>query len=362
MTSEKPKVMFLINALALGGGERVLMRDANELAARGYDVYFGCLYPNRYDADRLPPLELSPDHIICFNFNGPYSLQGYRRLATFLNAHSIDVLYSTLDDANIVARVSKLFRPRTRVFVREANVAQIKTWKLKLADIFLNFLSTKIIACSPLVKKTLIPYQPFHAGKMVVLENGVDIPPEMPSRPPKDEVKFLTVGSIEVRKRHLFILRSLLHLKETALKWKFYIIGGGSKEGELREFIQANGLAERVILTGVKTKQEVAEYYRSADIFVFTPEWEGGPNVVLEAMSYGLPCVVTKFVGEEKITDGVEGYLVEYGNEKILADRIGILARDPGLRQSMGQKGRELVIRENSMEAHTRTLREILEM
>lgn len=360
-TGKSTHILFLINNFGLGGAERVFIRDINALSVEGYEVSVAFLYPHRGDAKLLPPMHLDPSRIFSLNFKNLYDIAGYRRLASIVRKSSVDVVYSTLDDANVASRVLRLFVPSVRVYAREANVANNKSIKFKIADILLNFLSTKIVACSPLVGETLVPYQPFHKHKMVVVENGIEIPNEVPSREGRDSVTVLTVGSLDPKKRHIFLLRAVTRLLNADFAWKLFAVGGGPLEQELREFVSTHGLSEHVVLTGTKTKEEVSEYYKAADMFVFVPEWEGGPNVILEAMSYGLPCVSTRRVGE-KIEDGVTGFLVDYGDEAALAEKIAEIARDHTLRRSMGVAGRAKLIRENSMEAHLKRLRSVLEL
>ncbi|HTR18377.1 MAG TPA: glycosyltransferase [Candidatus Paceibacterota bacterium] len=360
MRDERPRVLFLINNLGLGGAERVFIKDANALAQSGYDVSMGFLYPHRRGADRLPALELGPEKVVSFGFKNLFDIGGYMRLRRALKENSIQVVYSTLDDANIAARIAKLLAPRVRVYVREANVANVKSVKFKIADLFLNFLSRKIVACSPIVGQTLVPYQPVHKRKIVLLENGVDIPERSVVHGPRKEVTILMVGSLEPKKKHLFLLRSLLRLQDADFAWKLVLVGTGPTEQEIRNFVAEHGLSDKVVLAGGKTREQVAEYYASADIFVYTPQWEGGPNVLLEAMSWGLPCLITRFVGEEKITDGVEGLLFDFGDEKALAEKAALLCRDDKLRARLGKAARERVIRENSTEVHLATLKKIL--
>jgi glycosyltransferase involved in cell wall biosynthesis len=70
------------------------------------------------------------------------------------------------------------------------------------------------------------------------------------------------------------------------------------------------------------------------------------PIGLLEAMSYGLPCIST-FVGgiPEVITDGVDGLLVPVANSKALADAIERLALNQDLRFRMGSAARQKIIR-----------------
>jgi len=355
------RILFLINNLGMGGAERVFIRDINALAAEGYDVSIGFMYPNREDAKSLPPLTISHDHIFSFGFRSLYDIAGFRRLVAILRKNEIELVYSTLDEANIVSRIAKLFVPKLKVYVREANVGNTKPLQFKIADILLNVLSRKIVACSPIVGTTVAAYQPFHKGKFIVLENGVDIPPDMPQRPLKNGVDILTVGSLDPKKRHAFLLRSVARLKGIDFSWRLLIVGSGPLEHGLKELVRNLNLSNNVQFLGQMSKGDVEALYRSADIFVFTPQWEGGPNVLLEAMSYGLPSVVTRLVGE-KVEDGITGFLVDYNNEKALAERLTQLARDPVLRNTMGLAARAKVIRENSIDAHIRQLHTVLEL
>ena len=75
--------------------------------------------------------------------------------------------------------------------------------------------------------------------------------------------------------------------------------------------------------------------------------FEGFAMVLLEAMACGLPCVSfdCPYGPRNVITDGEDGFLVEYLNSKALADNICKLIEDKELRKRMGQNGRKNVIR-----------------
>jgi glycosyltransferase involved in cell wall biosynthesis len=75
------------------------------------------------------------------------------------------------------------------------------------------------------------------------------------------------------------------------------------------------------------------------------------PNVVLEAMSWGVPVVTTDSGGLPSIVDdGRTGYLVPMRDTAALADRIEELFNDPETREFMGQNARQFVIENHSWE------------
>ena len=89
---------------------------------------------------------------------------------------------------------------------------------------------------------------------------------------------------------------------------------------------------------------EVRPFYELGDIFVLSSLREGLPLVLLEAMTYGLPCIATDVGGSaEVIMRGETGLVVEPRNPEELAKAILELLADPELRRKMGQNGKKRV-------------------
>ncbi len=92
---------------------------------------------------------------------------------------------------------------------------------------------------------------------------------------------------------------------------KLILVGGVHKNDPIsktsKEIIETNS---RIKAVGIK--RNVIDYYAIADVFIFPSYREGFPNVLLEACSMGLPCVVTNINGNnEIIQDGINGLIVE---------------------------------------------------
>jgi glycosyltransferase involved in cell wall biosynthesis len=85
---------------------------------------------------------------------------------------------------------------------------------------------------------------------------------------------------------------------------------------------------------------QLEEAYKRADVFVLPSYLEGSATVVYEAMSFGLPCVVTHETGSV-VRDEVDGFIIRAGDIDALADRLQRLASDPNLRVRMGRAAME---------------------
>ncbi len=109
---------------------------------------------------------------------------------------------------------------------------------------------------------------------------------------------------------------------------------------ELLRSISQHKLADKVQFTG--HLGDPAEALAAGDLFVMSSRSEGYGNVLVEALSLGLPCISTRVgVAPEIILDGVSGLLVERENQQSLARSILLLGRDPELRGRLARQGFE---------------------
>jgi glycosyltransferase involved in cell wall biosynthesis len=118
---------------------------------------------------------------------------------------------------------------------------------------------------------------------------------------------FLYAGRVAVEKNlHAFLSLDLPGSK--------VVVGGGPQLGELK------GLYPKVIFTGPKFGQDLAEHYASADAFVFPSITDTFGNVLLEALACGVPVAAYNVMGpKDVIAHGEAGYLSENLKEAALA-------------------------------------------
>ena len=113
------------------------------------------------------------------------------------------------------------------------------------------------------------------------------------------------------------------------------MMGSGPLEAELRATIETSGLSDRVTLK--PWRDDVDAVLREADVLVAPSRHEGMPNVVLEAMSVGLPVVATDVAAVARVL-GQEGasFVVAPNDVERFRDAVLILAQDPAKREAYG--------------------------
>jgi glycosyltransferase involved in cell wall biosynthesis len=100
-----------------------------------------------------------------------------------------------------------------------------------------------------------------------------------------------------------------------------------------------------VLLPGFR--EDVLSLVKSADLFVMSSLTEGLGSAVLDAMAMGLAVVGTRAGGiPEAVVPGETGELVEPGEAKPLAAALVKLLKDPALRRTYGEAGRQRVARQ----------------
>ncbi len=150
-------------------------------------------------------------------------------------------------------------------------------------------------------------------------------------------VKLLTVGRLSFEKRFERFISIIASIKkQSSVAVKGIVVGDGPLRENLRRFSSKIGLDYGTIeFKGEVT--EMAAVYREADILVLTSEFEGTPNVILEAMASGLPVVSVKVGGvPEIVEDHVTGFLIEPYDELKMVDSIIRLIHEPVLRYEFG--------------------------
>jgi glycosyltransferase involved in cell wall biosynthesis len=177
--------------------------------------------------------------------------------------------------------------------------------------------------------------------KLAVIPNPVVLPAELTN--PAASHTILTVGRLVPHKEHALIIEALARLGERASSWRLEILGEGPERAALASLAERCAIGGRVVLSG--RLPDPAPHYRAAGIFVIASSYEGTPNVLLEAMAHGLPCVVADCLpgALEHIEDGVTGLVFRSGEADHLALCLSKLMASPNLRSQLGAAGRARV-------------------
>lgn len=120
--------------------------------------------------------------------------------------------------------------------------------------------------------------------------------------------------------------------KYDVLDWNLDIIGYGEDEDKLKNLISFRNVNNINLIS----TENIELNYSSASFCCMTSYFEGLPMVLLEAQSFGLPCVAFDiFTGPSEIIDDSTGILIQDGNLEAYADAIYALVSNPKLRDKM---------------------------
>jgi glycosyltransferase involved in cell wall biosynthesis len=181
----------------------------------------------------------------------------------------------------------------------------------------------------------------------------------------------IAVGRLVEKKGYSYLIRACALLRQRSYRYTLAIYGSGPQRDELVELINSFGLGDVVQLQGARRQEELIAIYRAADLFVLAPyilesgDRDGIPNVLMEAMSVGLPIVATAVSGiPELIKHEQSGLLVPPCDQVALAEALERLL-DPlhghALRARLGLGGRARVINHFDAALHLGRMVELLQ-
>lgn len=205
-----------------------------------------------------------------------------------------------------------------------------------------------------------------HAKKTVIIPNGL---PDEAGSPnildSKPEINILFIGLLEESKGELDLCRAVIELKSKGINVKARIAGEFKTQEyqkDFNKFVDENNIQHEVEYLGVIRGQEKESAFRKTDVFCFPSFFhsESFPLVLIEAMSYGIPIVSTRWRGiVDMVTDGDNGYLVEINNPHQVAVKIEEISSNVELRKRMGQSARKYFEDRYDMRQHLRLMENV---
>jgi glycosyltransferase involved in cell wall biosynthesis len=179
-----------------------------------------------------------------------------------------------------------------------------------------------------------------------ILPNVVDCEKFCPSNEQvRKPFSVLTIGRLVSSKKQEYFLESLARVKESSYPdIQGWIVGDGPLRRNLESRANELNLNQKNIHF-INSVADPVTFYNNADVFLLTSDYEGTPNVVMEAMACGLPIIATR-MGDvpELIRDGETGFLVKPGDVAGMTYYLRLLIEDPTLRKTLGTVARSFIL------------------
>lgn len=354
---KKIKILFAIAEMGVGGAERSMVNQINNINKELFDPYLCTLLPEEGESF-LDSVNIKEEKKVFFDFSSYFNLKSWFSLIKWVRKEGFDVVYCNLFKANTAVRTAAFIAGVKKIIIAERNTHPKKEFSRFLVDRILSILTEKIIAVSPEVKDYLIKRGHIPVSKIEVLYNGIDLKPFSDSlfrqreklreefSFEEDEVIIVSVGRVIIQKSYDILLRVALQLKKTSNK-KIRFVIAGNKNTELGEELERKvkewGLQGVVDLLGVR--RDIPRLLIASDIFFMPSRWEGFCIALIEAMAGGLPAVANN-VGVvssgDSIKNGTSGFIVPNLKESDFADKLLVLIENKDLREKMGRNAREI--------------------
>jgi glycosyltransferase involved in cell wall biosynthesis len=354
----RTRVVVMIDSLANpGGAERLAVENALRLDPARFEAVLcvtrweDSLTRTEPSASLLAELHAAGVEVLGLRRHGRLSLGAWRPLVRRIREGRVDVLHAHLFGSNVWAAVLGTLGRVPAVVAHEhmwayggGRASRVRPFLDR--DLIGRF-ADAFIAVSAVGRQRMIEVERVDPEKIVIVPNGiVGFPPgdgarvraELGIDPGAPVVG--SAGHLRPEKAFEVLIAAAAELRPDRPGLVVLIAGEGRERAGLEAQIEALDLAGRVRLLGAR--DDVPDLLAALDVAVCCSDFEGGPLSVMEYMEAGLPVVATDVGGlPELVEEGATGLLVPPRDPVALADALGRLLDDPGLRGRMGGQARE---------------------
>lgn len=213
----------------------------------------------------------------------------------------------------------KDFRKRLIINPHGLEPYQVLTWKEKIITAPYRYIhnylfkhSTKIVSLGGRLTDILIDELHLPQKKIVVLPNAANAPEPIIRNYSNSPIQFLFVGRFAFNKGIQTLVDTILALNKAGYTrhFKFVLVGKGPLFEHFINIYKATNLT----FYGSADDSTLINLYKESDVFVFPTLFEGMPTVILEAMGYGLPVIVTDTGATKQLVDETNGFIIEKKN------------------------------------------------
>jgi len=348
------KILHLNTEKTWRGGEQQTLYLLQSLKQRHITSHLVC-QPASPLAKRARAADIE---VFPIAMRGETDLAAARHLRKLIRKFNYDILHSHTSHAHSLAYLASIGCKTCRLVTRRVDFSIFRHSFLKLSGIKYRFMADYYIAISHKIKEVMIndgiPHQ-----RIFVVHSGIDpqrfmqatgdhLLSEFDIR--ENQKVVINVAHLAGHKGQKYLVRAIPRVLAKLPDTRFFIIGKGELMDELKETASELGLKRELIFTGFRN--DVADFYQIADLYVMSSLQEGLGTAVLDALALAKPVVATNAGGlPEIVHDGKTGRLVAAADPAALADGIVDMLTRVEAAKAMANAGRTMVQNCFSIEA-----------
>lgn len=347
---KKKKVLFHINSLGKGGAERVVSVLAKCFAKDDYDVTIITLWraDEEYElADKIKRINIEDAWLGKRMGRIQKAVRRLSDLRKNLQEEKPDIVISFCNKANFRSAYA-MIGMKIPLLISVRNDPRkdylpypffVKRMEKKAAGCVFQTTDARACFSEAFQKKSKVIWNPVDEKYLMCTGNSENV-----GRRNRDIV---AVGRFSVQKNHLLLLKAYNRIRERFPETTLKLFGEDNGQGikdTLLTYVKEQGMYDCVKFMGLSSQLE--KDIRNAGLFVLSSDYEGMPNVLIEAMVMGVPVISTDCPcggPKQLIEDGISGLLVPVGDEKKLATAMAKLLEDEILADTLGKNATNLV-------------------
>ena len=320
------KLNLFIDCLGAGGAQRQLVGLAIMLKERGYDVkvstYYDIDFYKKHLDDSGVPNELIP--------GADNTKKRILAVRAYFKKEQPDWVIAYQETPSLVACAAKVLGCNYKLLVSERNTTQVIGMNERVR-FFLYRWADAIVPNSYAQERWLIEHHSWMKPKLQTITNFVDTNKFVPVEHMRRDIpEILVVATIWASKNTLGLIVAISIIKEKKIKCHFSWYGKSESDidyyNQCEQLIDKLGVNDYIDLLP-KTK-EIQAKYQEADYFCLPSFYEGTPNVLCEAISCGLPVMVSDVCDNPMYAQpDITGVLFDPNNPEDMADKIASLLR-----------------------------------
>ncbi|MGH4140378.1 glycosyltransferase family 4 protein [Clostridium sp.] len=334
------KLVFVTRNMMAGGAERVISQLANNFSRAGIQCTIVTLDNEEifYQLDRTVKV-----HTIGRMSSNSYTdkFLKYKQLRLYINHEKPDIVLTLPEEIGIYV-IPTLIGTNIPVIVSERNNPWVMPWKKVtrfMRKLFYPFASGFIFQTEQAASFFSLNIR----TKGIILPNPLDLERIPEPWEGKRRKEIVGAGRLDKQKNFPLLIRAFSKFYKNHSDYVLTIYGEGSLKKELISL--AASLLPKDVYDFPGSTRNLLEQMRGASMFVLSSDYEGMPNVVIEAMAMGMPVISTDCPSggsAELIDNDKNGLLVQVDDVDALTEAMCKVAESKELSEKLGENAKEI--------------------
>ncbi|NLJ18277.1 glycosyltransferase family 4 protein [Globicatella sulfidifaciens] len=340
------KLLIVTRNMKAGGAERVIAQLSNYLVEQGVNCTIVTINDSEIFYDLNKEVNLIP---IGKRSNNIYidKILKYREVRKLVKSEKPDVVLSLPEEIAIFV-IPALLGTKVPIVVSERNNPWVMPWKKPtrfLRKVFYPFASGYIFQ----TKQAATFFSKRIQEKGIVLPNPLDLNRIPDAYKGERNKVIVSAGRLEKQKNFSLLIQSFAKFNQKYPEYTLTVYGEGRMRAELENL--ASELLPKGKISFPGQTEDLLEKIKDASMFVLSSDFEGMPNVIIEAMAVGMPVISTDCPSggpSDLIDNKVNGILTPVGDVNEMYKAMCKIASSEEFARSLGENAQDIKVKLDS--------------